>query len=186
MILVWVGGFLFCYGFAALPMAAFPLLFLLLMVPIPQVVLDQVIHGLQEGSTHIAYFFFQAAGTPVIRHGFQLTVPGVTIEVAQECSSIRSSIALFITCLLAAHFYLRTGWKMWLLVLLSFPLSVIKNGIRIATLTLLSIHVDPRFLTGSPHTEGGLRFSLALLILSPVFLWLERSDKPRKAVEPVT
>ncbi len=149
------------------------------MVPLPDVVLDRAIYALQEGSTEIAYLIFQAVGTPVLRHGFLLSLPGVAIEVAKECSSIRSSIALFITCLLAAHLYLRTGWKMLLLVLLSFPLSLIKNGIRIATLTLLSIYVDPGFLTGRLHHEGGfVFFLLAMLILWPVFSWLKNSEKP--------
>src|ERR1700720_1354953 len=165
VILVGVGGFLLCYGFVALRAGAFPLLFLLLMVPLPDVVLDRAIHALQEGSTEIAYLIFQAVGTPVLRDGFLLSVPGVTIEVAKECSSIRSSIALFITCLLAAHLYLRTGWKMTLLALLSFPLSVIKNGIRIATLTLLSIYVDPGFLRGRLHHEGGVVFFLVALLI---------------------
>jgi exosortase len=180
VILVWVGGFLICYGFTALRAGAFPLLFLLLMVPLPDVVLDRAIYALQEDSTEIAYLIFQAVGIPVLRHGFLLSVPGVTIEVAKECSSIRSSIALFITCLLAAHLYLRTTWKMILLALLSLPLSVIKNGIRIATLTLLSLYVDPDFLTGKLHHEGGfVFFVVALLLLWPVFLLLVRSDKPR-------
>jgi exosortase len=179
VVVVWIGGFLLCYGFIALRAGAFPLLFLLLMVPLPQVVLDRAIYALQEGSTEIAYLIFQTVGTPVLRHGFLLSVPGVTIEVAKECSSIRSSIALFITCLLTAHLYLRTGWKILLLVLLSFPLSLIKNGIRIATLTLLSIYVNPEFLTGRLHHEGGfVFFLLAMLILWPVFSWLKNSEKP--------
>jgi len=178
LVLVWIGGFVLCYGLAAFRAGAFPLLFLLLMIPFPDVVLNRVIHALQTGSTEIAYLAFQLVGTPVMRRGFVLAVPGVTIEVAQECSSIRSSMALFITCLLAAHLYLRTGWKMFLFVLLSLPVSVIKNGIRIATLTLLSIYVDPGFLTGRLHREGGFVFFLiALLILCPVFLWMEKSDK---------
>ena len=182
VILVWVGGFLLCYGLLAFRAGAFPLLFLLLMVPLPDVVLDRAIHALQEGSTEIAYLIFRAVGTPVSRHGFLLSVPGITIEVAKECSSIRSSMVLFIACLLAAHLYLRTGWKKILLVLLSLPLSVIKNGIRIATLTLLSIYVDPGFTTGRLHHEGGFVFFLvALLILCPVFLWLKKSDKPRRS-----
>ncbi len=187
LILVWGAGFLFFYGTAALRAGAFALLFLLLMVPVPDVILNWVIHALQEGSTDVAYFIFQGVGTPVLRHGFQLSLPTVTIEVAQECSSIRSSMALFITSLLAGHLYLRTRWKKLVLVLLVFPLSLIKNGIRIATLTLLSMYVDPSFLTGSLHHQGGFAFFfLALLILLPVFLWMERSDKPRKSVEPVT
>jgi exosortase len=183
VILVWLGGFLICYGSAALRAGAFPLLFLLLMVPIPDAVLDRIIYALQEGSTEIAYLIFQAVGIPVLRQGFLLSVPGVTIEVAKECSSIRSSMALFITCLLAAHLFLRTRWKMLLLILLSFPLSLIKNGIRIATLTLLSIYVDPGFLTGRLHHEGGFVFFLvAMLILWAVIVWLRKSEKPQTSV----
>jgi exosortase len=187
IILLWVGGFLFCYGYAALRAAAFPFLFLLLMVPVPDKILDRAIHALQVGSTEIAYRLFQAVGTPVFRQGFYLTVPGVTVEVAKECSSIRSSIALFITCLLAAHLYLRTPWKAALFALLAFPLAILKNGIRIVTLTLLSIHVDPSFLTGNLHHRGGFVFFLvALLILWPVLMLLEKSENPRSAVDPAT
>jgi len=178
IVLAWIGGFLVCYGTAALRAGAFPLLFLFLMVPLPDRFVERTVHALQWGSTEIAYFLFKAVGTPAYREGFLITVPGVTIKVAEECSSIRSSMALLITCLLAAHLYLRTGWKKVLLVLLSFPLSLIKNGVRIATLTLLSIHVDPDFLTGKLHHQGGfVFFLLALMILWPIFAWLEKSDR---------
>jgi len=183
VVLIWIGGFLLCYGSDALRAGIFPLLFLFLMVPLPEVILDRTIHALQEGSTDVTYLIFQAVGMPVVRHGFLLSVPGVTIEVAKECSSIRSSVALLITCLIAAHLYLRTSWKIILMVLLVVPVSVIKNGIRIATLTLLSIYVDPSFLTGKLHHEGGFVFFLvALLILWPIFSWLARSEKARGSV----
>ena len=186
VVLVWVGGFLLCYGFPAFRAAAFPLLFLLLMVPLPQVVLDRMIHALQEGSTEIAYLIFRAVGTPVLRQGFLLSVPGVRIEVAQECSSIRSSIALFITCLLAANLYLEKAGKCGCCPF-ELSLSLLKNGIRIATLTLLSIYVDPSFLTGNLHRQGGfVFFFLALLILFPVFLWLQRSDNAHKPANSST
>jgi exosortase len=185
VVLVWIAGFLLCYGFAALRAAAFPLLFLLLMVPLPDVILDRAIYALQAGSTEISYLIFQAVGTPVSRHGFLLSVPGVTIEVAKECSSIRSSIALFITCLLAAHLYLRTFWKKLVFVILGLLLSVVKNGIRITALTLLSVYVDPDFLSGRLHRQGGFVFFIvALLLLLPVFLWMERSDKLRGLSAP--
>ena len=186
VLLVWAGGFLLCYGFLAFRAAAFPLLFLLLMVPLPDVILERATYALQAGSTEITYLIFQIVGTPVSRHGFLLSVPGVTIEVAKECSSIRSSIALFITCLLAAHLYLRTGWKKFVVVVLALLLSVVKNGIRIATLTLLSLYVNPGFLNGRLHQQGGfLFFLLALLILLPVFLRMEKSDKARISANSV-
>jgi exosortase len=178
LVLLWIGGFVGFYGLKAARAAIFPLLFLLLMVPWPSAVLDPVIRWLQEGSTDVTYAIFRALGVPVFREGFVLTVPGVAIEVASECSGIRSSMALLITCLLAAHFYLRTGWKILLFVLLVVPLSVIKNGIRIATLTLLSLYVDPSFLTGNLHREGGfVFFFLALAMMFPILRLLEKSEK---------
>ncbi len=178
IVFLWAGGFLACYGFAAVRAAAFSLLFLLLMIPLPDVILDKVIYWLQAGSTELTYLIFQLVGTPVVRNGFLLTVPGVTIEVAKECSSIRSSIALLITCLLAAHLYLRTTWRMALFVVLALAVSVLKNGIRIATLTLLSVYVDPGFLTGKLHRQGGFAFFLlALAILFPILLWLQKSER---------
>jgi exosortase len=178
IVIIWAGGFLLCYGFAAMRAAAFSLLFLLLMVPLPDLILDRIVYWLQAGSTELTYLIFQMVGTPVVRNGFLLSVPGVTIEVAKECSSIRSSIALLITCLLAAHLYLRTTWKIVLFVVLAMAVSILKNGIRIATLTLLSVYVDPGFLTGQLHRQGGFAFFLlALAILFPVLLWLQKSER---------
>ena len=186
LVVAWIGTFALFYGTSAMRAAGFPLAFLLLMIPLPEHVLARTIYFLQSGSTDIAYFLFRAVGVPVFRQGFFLTVPGITIEVATECSGIRSSVALFITCLLAAHLFLRTPWKQLLFVLLAFPLALIKNGIRIVTLTLLSIYVDPSFLTGSLHQKGGfVFFLLALAILAPVLLFLEKSEHVQSPSIPV-
>ena len=169
MVFVWVGAFLCSYGLAATRAALFPLLFMLLMIPLPSQTEAWIVRALQQGSTDVTYALFKMLGVPVLRQGFILSVPTVTIEVAAECSGIRSSIALFITCLLAAHFYLSTRWKIAVFLVLVLPLAIIKNGIRIVTLTLLSIYVDPSFLHGSLHRDGGfVFFLLALLLLWPV------------------
>jgi exosortase len=178
----WIAGFLACYGSRAFRAAIFPLFFLLLMIPLPDAVMAQTIHLMQQGTAAVTLLIFRIVGVPVLRQGFVFSVPGFTIEIAAECSGIRSSIALFITALLAAHFVLRTRWKMFLLVALTFPLAVIKNGIRVATLTLLSIYVNPGFLFGSLHRDGGfVFFFLALAMLAPVLLLLQRSEQPRAA-----
>jgi exosortase len=184
IVLICVGGFLCSYGLGAARAAAFPLLFLILMVPLPDRVLGWVVHLLQQGSTEVTYLLFNMVGVPVLRQGYVLSVPTVTIQVAAECSGIRSSIALFITCLLAAQLYLRTPWKIGLFLLLVFPLALIKNGVRIVTLTLLSVYVDPSFLHGNLHRDGGfVFFVLALLLLFPVFVFLERSESYRSKTE---
>ena len=96
--MIWIGAFALCYGSRVARAAAFPLLFLLLMVPLPEAVLDKTIYLLQLGSTEIACLLFKVCQVPVFATGFILSLPSVSIEVAKECSGIRSSVALFITC----------------------------------------------------------------------------------------
>ena len=158
----------------------FPLLFLFLMAPIPDVLLNRVIVWLQQGSAEVSYAVFQLVGVPVFRTGFVFALPGVTIEIARECSGIRSSLALLITSLLAGHLFLRSAWTKAVFTLAAIPLLIVKNGIRIVTLSLLSIYVDPSFLTGNLHHQGGiLFFLLALVILLPL-LWLLQQHERRR------
>jgi exosortase len=177
IVCVWIGAFAACYGPHAFRSAIFPLFFLFLMIPLPTVVLDATTRFLQQGSTEITWWLLQALGQPAFKEGFTIHVPKLTILVAEECSGIRSSLALFITCLLAAHTMLRANWRRTVFVLLAFPVALLKNGIRIATLVLLSTHVDMRFMTSSLHRDGGfVFFGIALLIMFPVLKLLQRSD----------
>jgi len=178
VLVIWVGGFVLCYGMRALRTGLFPVLFLFLMVPIPDFILDRVIVWLQTWSAEVSYAVFQLVGVPVLRTGFIFSLPGVTIEVAKECSGIRSSLVMLITSLLAGHLYLQSAWTKAVLPLATLPLLIVKNGIRIVTLTLLSVYVDPGFLTGRLHQQGGvLFFLLALAILAPVLWLLQKSER---------
>jgi exosortase len=173
---VWA-GFLFFYGSRAFHSLEFPLFFLLLAVPLPQFLLDGFIEWLRVGSAEVTYWLFRATGTPVFRQGFLFALPGATIDIAPECSGIRSAISLLITCLLAGYLFLRSKWARAALLVVAVPVLVIKNGIRIVTLTLLAIHVDPGFLTGKLHHRGGFVFFLiGLLILWPVLAWLQTTE----------
>jgi exosortase len=177
IVLLVIAGFILCFGAAAFRRASFPLLFLFLMVPLPPLILDKVIYCLQAGSTLVAYQLFQLLGVPVFHDHFTLQLPEFTIQVAKECSSIRSSLALFITGLLAARLCLRKPLPRLLVVALTIPLSVVKNGIRIVTLSILAIRVDPGFLTGKLHHEGGVVFYLiALIVLGAALQFLRFAE----------
>ncbi|MHB8617586.1 MAG: exosortase/archaeosortase family protein [Candidatus Acidiferrales bacterium] len=182
IVLICISGFVACYGSGTSRRALFPLLFLFLMVPIPTFVVEKLIFLLREGSTSITMGIFQIFNVPAVRNGFAISVPGVTIEIAQECSGIRSTLALLITCLLASYLFLQSKMRRIIFLSLIVPMAVVKNGIRIATLTLLSIYVDPGFLHGRLHHEGGIVFFLlALLLLAPI-LWLLRvSEQPNRS-----
>jgi len=165
VVVVWIGIFVFCYGIRAFRRGLFPLLFLFLMVPLPDALLDRVIAWLLMGSAEVTYALLKFLGVPVVRAGYVFSFPGFAIEIAQECSGIRSSLALLVMSLLAGHVFLRSAWAKAILIAASLPIAVIKNGIRIVTLSLLAAYVDPRFLTGSLHRHGGFVFFLVAMML---------------------
>lgn len=177
LVVAWVGGFLFFYGAVAFRQALFPLLFLIFSVPLPTAVLEATVEFLRRGSAELAYVIFKLSGTPIYREGYVFALPGLTIEVAPECSGIRSGIGMFLTSLLAGYLMLEAWWRRALLVLASLPLLLLKNAIRIDTLSLLSIHVDPGFIEGRLHQEGGVVFfAIGLLLLYPVLVLLARGE----------
>jgi exosortase len=172
------GAFIFCYGFQAFKAALFPLLFLVFMIPMPSSLMENLIYFLQVGSTEFTNLLFMATGVPFLRDGFVFHLPGISVEVAKECSGIRSSMALFITATVAGHLFLRTRWKKVVLVFFIFPIAMFKNGIRIVTLTLLGAYVDPRILQSSLHREGGIPFFIvALVLMAPILFVLRKSEK---------
>jgi exosortase len=186
LVMVWMSGFLLLFGKAASKAASFPLLFLLLMVPLPQSLLNRTVYVLQTGSAWITGAFFDLFGVPALREGFVFHLPGVNIEVTQECSGIRSSMVLLILALIVAHFYLLTFWKKALFVIFGLFIMILKNGIRIATLTLLAMYVDPSFLTGRLHHQGGIVFFLVgLVLLLPVLWFLQRGEYPKSGSERI-
>lgn len=187
LVILWAGGFVLLYGANAFRAALFPLLFLAFAIPVPPTVLDAIVRALTAGSSEVVAWLFALTGTPFHREGFVFSLPRLSIHIAAECSGIRSTIALFLTSLLAGHIYLRSSWAKVILALAVFPITVLKNGIRIVALSLLSIHVDPSFLEGRLHHDGGVAFFLlALMLLAPLLAFLRRAEnvKPVPRQEP--
>ena len=172
------GLFIFAYGTGAARKAVLPLCLLIFMVPAPPAATDRVIAWLQHGSAVLAYSLLSIIGVPAIRDGMTISMPHLTIEVAPQCSGIRSSVSLLILTLAGAHLYLRSAYNKILLVSLLIPLSILKNAIRIVTLSMLAIYVNPIFIKGSIHHRGGiLFFFLALTTLVPVVILMRRFER---------
>jgi exosortase len=177
LLLFLVAGFVAFLGRAAARDSWFAWAFLLFAVPPPDVLLRRFIYWLQAGSAVITSFLFELSGTPVLREGFVFRLPRISIEVAKECSGIRSSMALLVLAVLVAHFAFHPFWKKVVFVGAGLLMMVIKNGVRIATLTLLANYVDTDFLYGRLHREGGVVFFLiGLVLLVPVYWLLKRGE----------
>jgi exosortase len=177
LIATWMAGFVLCYGTHCFHTALFPSLFLLLMIPLPVVVIDKTVLALQKGSAAVAYGLFRMVGVPVLWSGFKFELPGVNIEIAKECSGIRSSISLLITGIVAGHVFLKSGWRKIVLSLLTVPIAIVKNAVRIVTISWLGVYVNPDFLYGKLHHYGGVPFALiGLAILAPTLLIVQKTE----------
>jgi exosortase len=179
LLVIFLGAFLLFWGSTAFKRALFPLLFLFFIVPIPTNLMDTFIYALQWGSSEATALIFSALGTPYYREGFVFQLQTVTIEVAKQCSGIRSTMAMVITGVLAAHLFLRDNGKKLILMLTILPITVFKNGLRIVILTLLAIYVDERFLTGGfLHKSGGFLFYIpGLVIFGGILLFLRKMER---------
>jgi exosortase len=183
-LLLIIAGFLVAFGRNATKTVWFSLAFQAFAIPWPEAFLNGVIRLLQAGSADVAEWIFDLSGVPVLRDRFFFYLPSVSIEIAKECSGIRSSIALLILAVLVSHFAFSKFWKKVIFVCAGLLMMLIKNGVRIATLTLLAKYVDPGFLFGRLHHEGGVVFFLlGLVLLVPVYRLLRRGEPSNLPVD---
>jgi exosortase len=179
----WIASVVFCFGLRTFRSLLLPLCFLFLLVPVPEVVLSAIVRWLQDGSAWTATLLFRAVGEPVQRNGILISLTKLDIEVAKECSSIRSSCLLAVTTIVLAQLFLRSWWRKALLIAAAIPLSVAKNGLRIFTIAELGTHVDPGFLNGKLHRNGGIIFLGIAVVAVVALLWLLRRSEFRMPLE---
>lgn len=176
----WIASVVFCFGVGAFRLLLFPLCFLYWIVPLPAIALNEIIVFLQHQSAFAARVLFLAVGVPVTQDGIMLSIPGLDIEVAHECSSIRSSLMLIVTTMVLAHLFLHSWWRKALLIAAAIPLSVVKNGLRIFVIAELGTRVDPGYLDGRLHHQGGIVFFgtslVAVIVLVSI---LKRTEMTR-------
>jgi exosortase len=185
LVIWWIAAILVCFGARTLRSLLFPLCLLFLVVPIPEFALNWIVGCLQYQSAVASRIMFRAIGVPATQDGIIVSIPGLDLEIAPECSSIRSSLMLIVTTLVLAHLFLRSWWRKALLVLTAIPLSVAKNGLRIFTIGELGTRVDPGFLSGNLHHHGGIIFFGIAVVVLVALLWiLHRTEFPLQLRHP--
>jgi len=182
MVLFWQAAFVLCLGTQAFRAGRFPMFFLFLLVPPAPSLVNAMVSVLQRGSAEVAYRLLQIAAIPVGRDGLVLFLPGLNIEVAAECSSIRSSALLFVTSLVITHTFLRCTWKKMLVGILVLPIAMLKNGIRIFALSALAVYADPAILSSWVHHSGGFLFFLLGVAMVAFVIWMLAPPSRTRAI----
>jgi exosortase C (VPDSG-CTERM-specific) len=151
------------------------------MVPFPAFLTHATEVFFQHASADAASVMLALSQTPVLRDGLFFKLPGITIEVAQECSGIRSTLVLFITSLVGAYLFFHSKTHRALLTLAIIPIAIVRNGFRIFTIAMLCVHISPDMIRSWIHKRGGpIFFALSLIPFFALLLILYRRERKAK------
>lgn len=174
-LLVMIGGIVFfLMGWAMLRAVLFPLSFLVLMIPIPVLIYNQITFPLQLLASRFATFWLQLVNVPVLREGNLIILPNYTLEVVDACSGIRSLMTLITLAIAYGYLVESRRWIRWLMVLLMVPIAIVSNSIRIVGAGFLTYHIGPKMAEGFFHEFSGWVIFVAALLLMFACHWLLR------------
>lgn len=145
----------FCGG-ALLRAMAFPMAFLLFAIPIPVIIYNEIVFPLQFVASRFATRTLEMLNLfPIMREGNVLIMPGMSLEVVEACSGIRSLMSLL--ALAAGYGYLveRSVPVRWLLIVAMVPLAIISNGTRVMITALMANYIGPQAAEGFMHEFSG-------------------------------
>jgi exosortase len=179
------GAVLFLFGWQRLRVLAFPLAFLLLMIPLPAIIFNQITMPLQLLASRAGELTLRAADIPVLREGNVLVLANTSLEVAEACSGIRSLISLLTLGIVFGYFTDPRGWVRTLIALSTIPIAILANGARVAGTGIAAHRFGPEAAQGFFHEFSGIvLFAVAFLLMLVVQWALVRLAPAPPAGEP--
>jgi exosortase len=176
---VLTGTIVFVLGWRHLWALAFPVAFLLLMIPIPAIVFNQIAFPLQLLASQTGEVALRAFSIPVLREGNVMILANTTLEVAEACSGIRSLVSLLTLGILYGYFTDPRPWMRTVIALSTIPIAIAANAARVTGTGVLAHYYGVEAATGFFHTfSGWLVFVVAFLLLFVVSRVLERLAPP--------
>ena len=167
-LLILLAGFVILFwGWDLFRATFFPWAFLLLMVPIPTIVFNQITIPLQFLASRVAADILPVLGVPVLREGNVIYLSsGLALQVAEACSGIRSLMSLVTLAIIYGYLTEKRLWVRWALALASVPIAVLANSVRIIGTGMLVQYWDAEKAEGFFHASWGwIIFVVSLLML---------------------
>ena len=149
--------------------AAFPLLFLFMMIPLPYIAYYKLTFPMQIMSAKLSALALRFMGIEVIRYGNILALPTYTLEVIAACSGLRSLMTMITLALVLCALPGLSGRRKIVLAACSIPIAIAANTTRLLVTAIGAYAVSPAFADGTLHEISGLIvFSSGFLLLLAV------------------
>lgn len=175
-----IGIVVFFAGWQTLRSVAFPIGFLLLMIPLPAIVYYQLTFPLQLWASRLGANGLVALGVRTVREGNLLILPNCTLEVVEQCSGVRSLLSLLAAVVAYGYFAESSIFRRCVLALSAIPIVILSNGLRLITTGVLSFYFGPAVDRGALHLVAGLAFFvLAFLSILLIHELLRRLPSQR-------
>lgn len=166
LLLLLAGLVILFFGWKVFGAVLFPWAFLLLMIPIPALLFNQIAFPLQLLASKVSAAILPVFGVPILREGNVIHLSSMRMEVAEACSGIRSLLSLLTLAIIYGYFMDKRLWVRWVLALASVPIAVAANSVRIVGTGLLVQYWDAEKAEGYFHASWGLIvFVVSLLML---------------------
>jgi exosortase len=166
-----VGVILFLFGREHLRILAFPLAFLILMIPLPAIIFNQIAFPLQLLASEVGEAAISTAGVPVLREGNVLILANTTLEVAEACSGIRSLVSLLTLGVVYGYFIDSRAWVRVLIVASTVPVAILSNAARVAGTGILAHWMGPQAAEGFFHEFSGWAVFIVAFALILAVRW---------------
>jgi len=169
----------------------FPVLFLLFMIPPPNIFWSSIALPLQLLASRAAEASLGLANIPVVRDGNVLHLEGCSLEVAAACSGIRSLVALMSLAAVFAEGSLtrsngpRSMIAKLLLVAAAIPVAVVVNTLRVTSAAFVATSAGEETVDRFHDVSGFVMFAVAFAILAgwkEVLRWIEERSLSRQAL----
>ena len=181
-LVILLAGLVLCFGGRQfLKELRFPLLVLLLAIPIPAILFSQITFPLQLLASKLASDLLPLFGVPILREGNVIQLPAMSLEVAEACSGIRSLMSLFTLSVFFGYFMEKSVMRRTLLALASIPIAIAANAVRIFGTGMCVQYWNPDKAQGFFHEFSGWVMFLVsfacLFIVHRAMDWLPRSRR---------
>jgi EpsI family protein len=183
LVVTLTGLILLLFGRQVLRTVAFPVAYLLLMVPVWAYPLDRLQVPSQRVSAQIAVRLLDLIAIPAFGQDTQVVLPGLTLAVMRECSGINQLVALIVMVIPAGYLWLRSWTCRAVLLGLAIVVAYLSNGLRIAMIGFMaSKGWRDASLSGPGHLMEGLAISVAgYLVLAACLSLLAKTERSRAA-----
>lgn len=166
-VLTLMGLVLLLAGQRVFKILLFPMMFLFLMVPLPQSLVNIIAFPLQLVAAGWAVGSLQSFGIPALLEGNIIHLAHTQLFVAEACSGLRSLMALLTLGVVLAQFF-RAGRivQQSILVVSAIPIAIVVNAVRVSLTGVLTHNFGREAATGMIHEfQGMITFSMAFVLL---------------------